>query len=269
MKGTKKGRPLLICFVGIDGSGKSEQARRTVAWLNGQGVRTQYVWNIFEPWLLGFPMKVARRLFLRGKDMFGDYDEYREARGQVIRKSRLATIFNSCFFVEYLVRFSPRVKWAMWRGKTVVCDRYVFDAAVGAAANFGHSDGRVKKTVRGLLRFMPGPDVVFFIDLPEEVAFRRKNDIPSPSYLTERRRLYLALADDYGMIVVDGCMPVEEIQAAVREAVSKRSPDWIGTEQPNAISPVLAGRSLLRRPVPRSGPATEDGSGCEGWKGER
>ena len=221
MKRTKKGRPLLICFAGIDGSGKSEQARRTVEWLNGRGVRTQYVWNIFEPWLLGFPMKVARRLFLRGKDMFADYDGYWEARDRAFQRSRLAPLFHWFFLGEYVLRFALRVRWPLFRGQAVVCDRYVFDAVIGLAANLHYSDARTRSAIRSLLRVMPRPDLTILFDLPEEVAFQRKDDIPSVSYLRARRGVYQALAGEYGMKIVDGCMAVEEIHAAVREAVSK------------------------------------------------
>ena len=221
MKGTKRGRPLLICFAGIDGSGKSEQARRTVAWLNGQGVRTQYVWNIFEPWLLGFPMKVARRLFLHGKDMFADYDAYWEARDQAFQRSRLAPLFHWFFLGEYVLRFALKVRWPLFRGRSVVCDRYVFDAVISLAANLHYSDEKTRSSIRSLLRVMPRPDLTILFDLPEEVAFQRKNDIPSVSYLRARRGVYQSLAEEYRMKIVDGCMPVEQVQATIREAVSK------------------------------------------------
>ena len=212
---------MLICFAGIDGSGKSEQARRTVEWLNGRGVRTQYVWNIFEPWLLGFPMKVARRLFLRGKDMFADYDGYREARDQAFQRSRLAPMFHWFFLGEYMLRFALKVRWPLFRGRSVVCDRYVFDAVISLAANLHYSHARTRSAIRSLLRVMPRPDLTVLCDLPEEVAFQRKNDIPSVSYLRARRGVYQSLAEEYRMKIVDGCMPVEDIQAVVRDAVGR------------------------------------------------
>lgn len=229
-------RPILVCFAGIDGSGKSEQARRLVEWMNGQGIPTRYVWNIFEPWLLGLPMKIARKLFLHRKDMFLDYDRYREARDRAFRWSRLTPVFHWLTLGEYVMRFAPKVRWSLRRGRTVVCDRYVFDAVIGLAANLHYPDSKVRSTMRSLLRPMPQPDLVILFDVPEEVAFRRKTDVPSVSYLRDRRCLYQRFAEEYGMKVLDGNGSIDQIQAAVRDLVR----DCLASRGLEARSPVVS-----------------------------
>lgn len=236
-------KPMLICFAGIDGSGKSEQAHRLVEWLNGQGIQTQYVWHIFEPWLLGWSMKVARKLFLRGHSMFGDYDKYHEARSNAFRRTRLGPVFRAAFLGEYLLRFALKTRWPLLRGRVVVCDRYVYDAVIGLGANLHYSEEKIDGIIRTLLRIMPRPDLVLLIDLPEEVAFTRKNDVPSISYLQARRGLYLASAIKHGMKVLDGDNTVKEVQKAVQAVVAglldspgKEGHEWPRLAQGNHIA---------------------------------
>jgi len=66
-----------------------------------------------------------------------------------------------------------------------------------------------------MLKIFPKPDFVFMIDLPEEVAFNRKNDIQSVEYLKERRQLYLEMSDKYGFIKINGQDTPQDILAQV------------------------------------------------------
>jgi thymidylate kinase len=57
-----------------------------------------------------------------------------------------------------------------------------------------------------LLNIMPEPDLIFLIDLPSEIAYSRKNDVPHISYLSERRELYCSLKEKYDakIVILDG-----------------------------------------------------------------
>lgn len=217
-----KAKPLLICFVGVDGSGKTTQAQRLVSWLEGQGMRSHYVWNIFQPRLLGPLMKAGRGLFLKGKDRFKNYPEYYHARRTVFRFPGLVPFFHYCFFAEYLLYFLPRVRLPLLGARHVVCDRYVYDAVVGLAADLGYSERKIKATIGGLLRWLPLPDMIFLLDLPEEVAIKRKDDVPSVDFLEHRRRVYLSLAREHGMLVLDGTRDPGELEALIQDEVRRR-----------------------------------------------
>ncbi len=66
-------------------------------------------------------------------------------------------------------------------------------------------------------RFIPKPDLFFFLDLPAEVAHARKPEVP----LEEARKLrerYLTLARSLpNAYVVDASRPLEEVVAEVEE----------------------------------------------------
>jgi dTMP kinase len=67
-----------------------------------------------------------------------------------------------------------------------------------------------------MLDFAPPPDLIFLIDLPESIAFQRKDDTPSLYYLKERREIYRWLSREYKMEVIDGTKSMAEVEAEVK-----------------------------------------------------
>lgn len=61
------------------------------------------------------------------------------------------------------------------------------------------------------------PDILFLIDLPEEIAHKRKDDVPSVDYLRDRRKMYLYIGNEYKMTILDGSMPLDELKYRVKE----------------------------------------------------
>lgn len=58
------------------------------------------------------------------------------------------------------------------------------------------------------------------IDVDEEVALSRKDDIPSRNYIALKRPIYLALARRMNWTVLDGCNSVEENAREILELLS-------------------------------------------------
>ena len=55
------------------------------------------------------------------------------------------------------------------------------------------------------------PDKAFLIDLPEATAYRRKDDVVSLDFLAVRRKIYLQMARQHGMTILDGSGDPEEL----------------------------------------------------------
>ena len=71
-------------------------------------------------------------------------------------------------------------------------------------------------------RLLPRPELVFVMDVPEEIALQRKCDIPSIDYLKERRRLYLHLARKNKAVILDGTKDLTELETIIRDKVLER-----------------------------------------------
>ena len=70
----------LICFIGIDGSGKTTIAKKMVDEFNNKNVKTMYVYNTYKPLLAKPLLMLAKLLFLKNADMYKNYDEYYSAK---------------------------------------------------------------------------------------------------------------------------------------------------------------------------------------------
>lgn len=215
-----KTKPFLICFTGIDGSGKSTQSKNLTEYLKGRGIPTIYVWNRFEPRLLIPFFKIGKLLFFRGKDLYKDYTDFSRTQQRILGKSVIARIYQFLLTVDYALQIMLKIKIPLIRGWTVVCDRYVFDSAVDIGIDTGNP-GKTKEMLEAFFRLTPKPDVTFLLDLPEHIALERKSDTPSLEYLKERRQLYLDMAEAYNMIVLDGATAPQTVEALVRKRIGK------------------------------------------------
>lgn len=212
-----------ICFVGIDGSGKTTLAQALIDAAQQYGIKTKYARCRFESFKLFRPFIVVAKkvLLLLGKKT--DYSpEGIHTKKQLSKNPFLATIYHYSVLFDYLLQILVKIKLPLLLGKTIVCDRYVYDGIVDMAADFDYSKDKIQSTLKRYLHLLPKPDVVFLIDLPAEIANARgKDDVPSIDYLSERRKIYLDLAEQFGMSILDGCKDLEELKDLVQGRVIK------------------------------------------------
>ena len=209
-------RPRLICVAGIDGSGKTTLAEGLVTRLQDVYPNVQHVHSFHSPILLA-PFKIAARfLFMRGTDEFGNYSHYRDRKMSTSHSHRfLSKLYGSIWFLDYCLQAIIKVALPNVVGKTIVADRYIYDAALNICLSIDLPVHIAHRLIDLFFKFNPGPDVVFLIDLPEEVAFARKDDIQSVDYLRERRNQYLVMAERYGFHILDGLAKPKDLISEV------------------------------------------------------
>jgi len=69
------------------------------------------------------------------------------------------------FFVDFQIKNRLKIGFPLLLGKTVICDRYVYDLIAGLMT----SDLLTNNFVKLLLQTMPIPHLSFFLDASEEV----------------------------------------------------------------------------------------------------
>lgn len=217
-------KAIFICFTGIDGSGKSTLAGELVKLLNNKGIKCEYVYARQNPFILKPFICIGRLMFLRGKSQSGDYAIYSATKKKAINShSFLWKIYQQIFWLDYLIQVFLKVKLPLASGKNIVCDRYIYDALItDLAVDMHYSKDRIVGLLCRLLSFLPKPDVTFLVDLPEELAWQRKDDIPSIEYLKERRKLYLDVGKTQGMFVLDGSQKVEDLKCEIEVIVCQQ-----------------------------------------------
>lgn len=198
---------MFLVFEGIDGCGKSTQAKRLGARLSRSS--GQEVLSLREPGGTELGERV-RELVLNSR---ADLDAETE-------------LFLFMAARSHLVRSVLRP--ALERGAIVICDRYLWSSAAyqGAAGKIG------ARTVLEIGQLATGgllPDVTILIDVEPSVGFSRvskpdRMEGKGVEYQARVREGFLALAREQPerSLVIDGAGSVDEVEARVVAALAGR-----------------------------------------------
>src|SRR5215831_6781235 len=146
-------RGLLVAFEGPDGSGKTTQRKLFKNWLKSEGhdvVTTK--WNSSA---LVKPLVKARKA----------------------ARSLSPEEFSLLHAADFRYRLETEILPALWQGKTVVADRYLFTALARDSAR-GLDLGWLLEIYRPLF----WPDMVFYFSVSPETSGKRIAAERSPSY---------------------------------------------------------------------------------------
>ena len=204
----------LIVVEGLDGSGKSTQAHLLRRWLEMGGYRVYFTeWN---------SSPLVKNVTKRGK------------KEQLLTP----TTFSIIHATDFADRFERQILPMLHAGYIVLADRYIFTAFARDAVR-----GVDRDWVRNLYHFAPKPDLVFFFNVPLEIALGRILDgRPKLKYyeagmdmgydadIYQSFRIfqghvyeeYIKMAKEFGFTVVDASRSPEEEQKEVRAIVEKR-----------------------------------------------
>jgi dTMP kinase len=217
----------MICFMGLDGSGKSTSVDHACETLKQQGyrvevVRAAYVIRYMTPFI-----KLGKKLLMKkDSDPFsGDYRAYLDnlrKHGQKGFNYRVFSFMTTCEF-KLQIFFNITLKRLM--GKNLLVDRYIYDNMVTYAANLGLGADYMRQTLNGKWKRAPRPDRIIYIKTPIDVCLSRKDDIPDPLYLEIREPLYDQAAQMCGATVIAGDQDkqamLDQVMAAVNDCLHK------------------------------------------------
>ena len=210
-----------ICFTGIDGSGKSTISNKLVETMNDNGFNFAYVYNRYKPFLVRPFLYVGGKLFLNKKDFFEDYVDYSNTKKDAAKDHTiLSSMYQYFVVIDYFLQTTYKIKIPLLLGKNIICDRYIYDTIVtDLAVDFNYTEDRVLKVLNKISMIFPEPNKIFFIDVPEQVAFQRKNDVPSIEYLKDRVDFFRTVAKSHNFIKLDGTASVNDIMTKVKQNV--------------------------------------------------
>lgn len=212
-------RGLLVALSGIDGAGKSSQARWLAESLTALGVDVEVVWNDLlgnrALNLLGAPPKALLRLAGRRSERMARYDDAPPS-SDAPTASAVRGIWSTIVTLANAVEQRIMATRSVGRERVIVFDRSPLDLAVRMQVLYR---ANVEMQHRLVQLAAPRPDLAFLLDIPAEVSLARKSDIWLPSQLMEQTMLYRALAPRFGVRRLDGQRPPDEIAAEIaREA---------------------------------------------------
>jgi thymidylate kinase len=184
----------LICITGIDGAGTSTLARSLAATLEHAGIKAQYQYGRIVPVISRILMSLGRFFFLRRQDPWKDYASYTVDKKQTMKNPILRLAYVAAVLFDFFVQIWIRLLPPLIRGQIVVLDRYFYDTVIGdLSVHLELSQQQTVHFIDSMFHFVPVPLFTALLDLPEEVAFLRKTDVPHIDYLRERRSYFQSL----------------------------------------------------------------------------
>ena len=220
-------KPAMICFMGLDGSGKSTSINYAFHRLKEQGCRVQIVRAAYVIKYMSAIIKLGKKLLMKERsDPFsGDYKAYLENLRKHGQKGFVYQVFSFCTTLEFKLQIFFNITLKRMLGYTLLVDRYIYDNMVTYAANLGLGEAYMHKTLNGKWKRAPRPDRVIYIKTPVQVCLSRKDDIPDPLYLQIREPLYELAAQMCDATVIAGDQDLQamlqQVMAAVEECLEE------------------------------------------------
>lgn len=183
---------MIIYLTGIDGSGKSTviEKIKTDIFPNEN---INVIWARYESKIMKFIVQPFKKVKTNGSTNFNDmneiqYNSWHSFKSKITKNKWLS---NKILLIQYL-EFSHKINKVFKEiNKThvsTIVDRFILDFIVDQSVN--HNLDEHNWIVKRLLLKLAEFDKIIYLDVDEEVAFKRKNDIPSIEYLTSRRSYY-------------------------------------------------------------------------------
>jgi len=224
--------PHLVALSGIDGAGKSSQARALKHTLEQLGYEAEIVWTpiAHNAWTdrlaAGIRHVLLRIPSLTPEEMLRDPELERETMagpGTVLReRSGLVTeAWAGLLALANGLSHARAVLSHAGPNRVIIFDRYVLDSAVRLRVMYGES--RPFRWQNHLIRLLsPRPLYSALLDVAPETALGRKQDRWTSEGLEAHVRLYREQRAAFGAVLIDGQAPLEEIGAEIAETVWRR-----------------------------------------------
>ena len=214
-------KPKMICFMGLDGSGKSTSIECAYQYLKESGCRVEIVRAAYVIRYMRPLIRLGKKLLMkRDSDPYaGDYKAYLQKMREQAKKKGVYSLFSAITTAEFKLQIFFSITLKRLCGITLLVDRYVYDNVVTYAANLGLEEGYIQQTMEHKWKRAPRPDLLIYIKTPVDVCCSRKDDIPDPLYLEIREPLYDKVAALYGATVISGADSMQNMTQNVICAV--------------------------------------------------
>jgi len=202
----------IIFLSGVDGSGKTTLATSLVKALENKGLEANYVWYRWTAFFSYPLLALCRALGYTKRNGYLVLREYH-------RNGAIATLWAFLYPLDYVLCSLAKIRTMRKKNSVTVFDRFVPD--IIADVIFQTRINILKNFVGKILLYHLKREnfLGIILDVNEEVAISRKDDIPYRNYVEFRRPIYRILAHMMGWRILDGCRPVEENVRKILEMI--------------------------------------------------
>jgi thymidylate kinase len=184
---------MVIYLTGIDGSGKSSLAKKIEkeTFVNKNVIS---IWARYNPRIVKVLLAPFKRKYVSDTSNYHIMNDNQFSRWVLFKTKVTKNIFISkLFFLIQSIDYNLQLRKIMKtirenHDKIIIIDRFYLDFIVDQSINYGDiSNWWITKLFLKKLKIF---DFIFYIDVEEEIAFGRKEDIPSKEYFTGKRYYY-------------------------------------------------------------------------------
>lgn len=195
-----------MAIEGIDGSGKTTQAKILVDRLKKEGHKAMYVQPVF----------ILLNILTRSKG-----NDVAPISPRKIRTSKMSDsdkhgkryfpkkMFMGLFGYPYALASYLFIKFYLSRNKIVVCDRYFYQFFFDLFGNWSEN----------IIKIFPRPDITFFLDGDLDIFYSRMDNSFDASvgkdYYTDVLNLYRRISSKYGFNQIDASLNKEAISNTI------------------------------------------------------
>ena len=204
---------IIVAIEGVDGCGKTTQAKMLVDRLKKEGYEAMYVQPIF----------ILLNILTRSKNNDVAPISPRKARTSQMSNSDKhgktflsKKLFMGLLGYPYALATYLFMKFYLSRNKIVVCDRYFYQFFFDLFGNWSEK----------VIKFFPRPDITFFLDGDLDLLYSRMDDSfdahVSKDYYSMVINLYRRISQKYSFIQIDANLNKEVINDIIFMHLTKK-----------------------------------------------
>lgn len=200
-----------IVFSGLDGSGKSTQAKLLENFFLEHKISCKYMW-MRSPNTLSIPLIILFKLFrisyskkTKSGKMIGVTNLQNHKFLQKIWKK---TLFSDLKFVG---RY--KINLIIHACKILILDRFIIDTLVDLAIDT-NDETIIDELGKQFLSLIPQNSKIFFLDIDPQISYKRNLE-ESINILERRKKLYYEISKYIDIIMIDGNKSIEQIHEQI------------------------------------------------------
>ncbi|MCJ7635394.1 hypothetical protein MUP77_23770 [Candidatus Bathyarchaeota archaeon] len=201
----------LICFMGVDGSGKTSHAKLLLSFLKERGCSTKYVWAAGRPLFL-YPFLLFTRILGYWSTIKegAETDPLENAFGKT--RKNLGAIYKALMFIDFLIVSLVKVRLPLFLKKTVICDRFSYDLLIELELS-GLDSSFFEKLV---LYMTYTPSIVFYANAPTKLIIQRRPEFTEEN-IRAKQQVFQKFAKHFCFKTIDSFESLDENQAYIRK----------------------------------------------------
>ena len=217
----------IIYLSGIDGCGKTTQAKLLIDKLQKKGLNAEYLWFRWEPSFRHFisTYKTVKQETNTRKKQSIEKENADQKDWLKFKRRILGNSFFRFLWLQYACGdyyFSYKKRFKKIHADVIVIDRFVNDFIIDQAVNLDVAPDATQVISNNFfLKKFHFPDFNIIIDLPAYEGYTRKNDGTPLNYLETREKYYQALQSQQ-TLHLDGLQSIEDLENQIYKWVADK-----------------------------------------------